>query len=398
MAERKDRSAYIGAGTGVAALAGMGIDRRVKHDPSKMKHLGHTWNEVKKHVRPGDVLIGADTTVGEAYKRDKIDFDKAYENITKGKKTYNPIKNIKNIVRAAKKSGVATTASKISHPQWSHSELMINKDQSAFGGGGVAGPGKYIPENKGELRRKIKSGGGGHHFIVMRPNTGVSPLSGVTSKNEFAVRTEVLKRAGGKSKYRGSQGTVAQIKDWITPKFRRKEVAKTVKTLASDVNCPGGVCSTLPAKYSKRTVGGKQTKNVLPKDFLRSSDYSPVGTIGKIERKIPFKQKLITNIPKSIVRGGLAGAIGLGAYGAAKLYHKFTGGQKKTASIQEIAFKEELEKIALVSHGIRSVSRPGANFFMKSSKSLSQYKPNMKPAPKLKTAQRVPTTKGVSLS
>jgi hypothetical protein len=51
--------------------------------------------------------------------------------------------------------------------------------------------------------------------------------------------------------------------------------------------------------------------------------------------------------------------------------------------IKEKAFNDELQKIATV----KALAQPGANYFMKSTKAIRQYKPNTKPAPKLKLAQ-----------
>jgi hypothetical protein len=87
--------------------------------------------------------------------------------------------------------------------------------------------------------------------------------------------------------------------------------------MAADRCAVGGICSTLPATFSNTTIGGKQTKNVLPADFLRSPNYKIIGSIGNkpstlSKGAIPFKAV------KWGTRVALGAGIGTVAYQAAK--------------------------------------------------------------------------------
>ena len=307
--EKNDTARNIGIGTGVTSLGVMGIDLRHKTNIAKSPYLGSTLQEVKKHLKPGDILIGANKTAPQAFYNEYIYFTDTYR-----QRYYR---------KAFSELDYASIISKLGNPEASHAALLATKNRVAFGGGWHQSIKNDIPLNKAMYNQELKKYNRTPHFTVMRPKKGVSQIVEMSKKyTPQTVINRAGKKAGDYSNYRHFRAIGNQIKDWVIPKFNRVEKLKSAKILAQEATCIGGMCSTTPALFSKKTVGGKsKALNVLPGDYLRSPDYKAVGRIGGAG-KMPFRQRLLFKMPKYIVRGTAALGIGTTAYGIAKLLSK----------------------------------------------------------------------------
>jgi hypothetical protein len=309
--------AIIGWGAGITA-GGMGaIDIRPKPNYKNIKHLGSTWQSVQKYVEPGDIIIGSNTTAPELFKEEIETFKKNYKKF--------------GLKKAIKRSDLGSAISKIGDPIHSHAAMFTGEDLIAFGGG----PSEYVSREiyitPGDLRKSIKTTHEGTtHYLLVRPKEIASDQYKELMANQGGdVALQIAgKRAGKGKNYKESQGIAATARDWFLPKLNIKEKLKTQEQMAVDRCTVGGVCSTLPATFSNATVGGKQTKNVLPADFLRSPNYKIIGSIGNKPSTLVKKA-----LPFSAVKWGFRGAIGAGigtaAYQAVKAVKKQTEKSKK---------------------------------------------------------------------
>ena len=326
------------------AFGGGSVDLRPKAKVHSSKYLGSTWNQVRKHVRPGDVLIGANKTAPEALKSGIKD---SWKEFKQQRKSGVPFK--KALKSAAIEFDPASVVSKFSDPSASHAAVFSTKANVSYGGGSWAHVTESeLPKNMTEFLSEKRKGRSAH-FTLLRPNKGVSKIPEIyKNKGATSSLNIVARKAGEQKDYKAIGAIKNQMLDWVTPKLRRTERVKTKAQQAIEKCYIGGTCGTTGALMSEKTVGGKVAPKVLPKDYLRSADYSVVGKIGR--GKTSPVSKALFNVPKYFTKATTALAVGGAAYGIAKGYNKFknrnTGKITKTAEeIYQHAFNDELEKL-----------------------------------------------------
>ncbi len=383
--KRDDTARNVGIGSGAAAIAAGYIDRRKKIETPK--HLGNSWESIKNKIQPGDMLIGAPALPHEALKRDFSNIPQEYRKskediglLASGKSTkhyeakeyrssrkkfkFLP-KNLRTKAQAAHAAAqsisLPTHLSKAIDPYYSHGEMVISPTQSAFAGGfksriktGV------VPANEKEFRKMIRSGQSPHYTIV-RPAEGSSEYAKMYAKNPSAAKAHVTRSIGSQrlsqSKiYKTRDAIIAGLKEFVLPKLRSSERNIPQSKLRAQMRCTGGVCSTLGARYSSRTVGGKTVRNVLPADYLRSKEWKVIGEVGG-KRKIPLRYRMLSSSPKYLAKGLAGAAVGLGAYGATKAIRHLRKdpGISKESSMNEI--------VAVPIEGMAKEAAPIGAFF-----------------------------------
>ncbi len=336
----------VGVGAGVATFSAGMIDLRPKAKIKNIKHLGSTWQDVKKHVKAGDVLIGANRTAPQSIRSGVKDFKKYYK-----RSRASGLSRRKSFKKAFPQLDAPSIVSKFSNPESSHAAVFSTKGGAvSYGGGSWAHVTEAeLPKNKKErdiLKRKT---GEKAHFTLMRPKKGVSKIPEITRKKGAITALNIASRKAGSQKdYKGVRAIGNQIVDWATPKFKGKERLKTKSQLAIEKCYVGGTCGTTGALMSDKTVGGKTAPKVLPKDYLRSADYDVVGKIGT--GKTSRVNKAIFSTPKYIAKSLVAAGVAGAAYGAVKGYKKLkkTKADKITKTAEDIyqeSFNDELEKL-----------------------------------------------------
>lgn len=276
------------AAAGSAPFAGMIGQERIRHDPTRnrsIKRFG-TIDELSRHAKPGDVLI-----------------------------TSKP------------KSVWKTTQAPVFGTEFYHAQPVVGK---RGGRGTTASAGNYRDKYyqrlshknfKAELETigKEMAEEGYKDVVLLRPN---KPLKGKELKS--FVRQN-LDRA--RTEYDTTRAIKAWAKDIFIPKivpmsalqkmegtttiqYRRMKDPDTGKMAKRPVMCKGNVCSTMPAQAfeeatSKAVVRGKLSKDVLPADFLRSKEFSPVGAVVKGTRPMHRLKPLAV---RGAMGTGLAGA------------------------------------------------------------------------------------------
>jgi hypothetical protein len=139
-------------------------------------------------------------------------------------------------------------------------------------------------------------------MVLLRPNTPIAPKE----MNKYLQDIT----AGGSHKYQKSNAITAWLHDVFAPKLPRNSKAKYV--------CKGGVCSTVPGQalqnLGRSVIPGASGRQVMPADFLRSTNYTPIGasitnpaTAGLGRRIMPYA-----------ARAGLGALLAAGAYGGTK--------------------------------------------------------------------------------
>jgi len=349
----------IGVGVGATAFGAGMVDLRPRIKAKKSPYLGASWKEVSKHVKPGDVLIGASQTATGSVASEFKGFKKNY---AASRKTQGIIPSFK---KAIKQVDVASMGSKFADPSASHAEVFGSKTHVGSGGEKVRHVTKEtFARTPQQAAAEFKKGYKGH-WVLLRPKEGVSKIQEIAKKKGTSASKKRLQQLTGgekftkgprKGKYVYSRGMGIKnaIVDWITPKFRRKEKVKTKSMITSDARMISGgnrICSTPGALASTRTTGGKSAKSVLPKDYLRSADYKVIGRAGK--GKTSLLSKTLFNVPKYGVKAGFAGVVGLGAYGIAKGVNKIKEKNNKFITkkayldmIYEESFINELEEVS----------------------------------------------------
>jgi len=299
----------IAAAVGTAAATAGTIDLRPKVKVDHLKYLGNNYKQVKKHLKPGDVLVGAPMFADESVAQASQDFGKTYpkvkkdyeENFLKGKKTtqlkpedYKKLeKSTPGFAKAfvpsiatLKKTVGGELPSKLPDTNWSHSEMVMGDNKTAWSGTGFKTiDDRALPKDKADAARKLKDGRTAH-YIVMRPKDDGSNLFLKSYKEDGAkaALAKIKKSTGTPKDYNVGGAVAGYFKDLLIPKLRTSERTKTPKEIKKDLKQIGGICSALGAQYSAKTVGGKSLNDVLPKDYLRSSEWDAVGRIGP-ERK-----------------------------------------------------------------------------------------------------------------
>jgi len=309
--EKGNTGSLVGLGTG-GVVGGMGfIDRRKSIIPDKKIKLGNTYEEAAKHLKKGDVLVGAFTTMDSNISDMKKGVRDA---INENKNTKDVGVKVKNILKALSPNSLV---SKLVDPKHSHAEMMINTEK-VFAYGSDKPEKAYLstmPLNKQHEKIWKDKFGYKPHYTVLRPvNPDNVVKSGITQKRIKEINP----------KYDGLSGIKAAIKDAILPKLNTTERAKTTAELASDACRTKGSCATFPAQNLKTTIGGKATKDVLPVDYTKSKTYQYVGNIG-YDYKPGIKARIASAAPKVALRG----AAGLTAGFAAKKIYDAIKSDKK---------------------------------------------------------------------
>jgi hypothetical protein len=353
------------------------IDLRKQHR-GRGKHLGNTMDEVRKKLRPGDVLIGADYDAKTMMGAVKKDYNTYHGNINKilegkkhnfskrevseYKKSIDRIpKILPKFIRSRMAAASHTTEygsfdpvafmSKVNNPSHSHAELVVTPNRWQFAGAGKlrdpAGKEAVIAKNKAH-HKKLKSRLTmfSPHYTVLRPKNDSTNLLLQHYKKHGAKKTiAMMERKSGV--YDEQMAIKSWAKDTLLPKLTSKERSYTAEELNKLKKCKGGICSTMPALMSNKTVGGKHALSVTPEDYLKSENYKVVGRIGK-ESPLSLKHKIILNAPKFALRAG----IGLGAasavYAGTKIVKHFTNKNAPMTkqSSYEFGILDELEKIS----------------------------------------------------
>jgi len=341
----------VGAVAGAGVFGATHIDLRPKVDIKKAPYLGETWESAKKHIKPGDILVGGTKTAPQAYVSELKDFRKIFKRARAQGKS---IKDAVNIAR--KRVDIASLASKLGEPTLSHTAVFATPTKTAYGGGWYQHASEDIPLNRRALgieRRAHRTS----HYVIMRPREGMSPLREIYRRQGARKAVAQAGRMAGEAKDYKTLGSIKEtMLDWLTPKLRSTERIKSRALRAAEMCTPGGWCSVTGALGTEKTIGGKVGTKVLPKDYLRSHGFRVVGKIGK--GHMTLAQKALFAAPRLAVRGVVAGAVGVGAYHTAKMFQKrnLTRSlknqpfeiEKKSAyeEAYQAAFNDELEKIS----------------------------------------------------
>jgi hypothetical protein len=153
-----------------------------------------------------------------------------------------------------------------------------------------------------------------------------------------AARKEVAERSMGRAVK--NYDTVQAIKGWLKDVFVPK--IPGLEKLGPQTICEGNVCSTVSSQAlhdvtGRSVVPGKAAKDIMPPDFLRSSEYELVGS--KVDpsryRMSPALRKAAPYLTRGAIGLGLGGlaygateepeliGAGAGAYGAGKGMEKY---------------------------------------------------------------------------
>lgn len=284
----KGQAAAIAA-AGASPFAGMIGQERLRHDPHRNKSIQRfsSIDALSRKAQPGDIILTSK----------KKSIWKSTQSPLSGSEFY----HVQPVV--GRKGGRGTTASA---GNWS------NKDYQQLSRKDFAKELETIgKEMKAEKYKDV---------LLLRPKTKLSKsqLKTFIAQNLDRSRTE----------YDTTRAVKAWAKDIFVPKivpksildkakgittirYRKIKDPNTGKSVRRPVMCKGNVCSTMPAQAfekatGKRVVRGKLSKDVMPSDFLRSKEMSPVGAVIK-------ETKGISRMKPHLIRG----AAGLGLAGAA---------------------------------------------------------------------------------
>jgi hypothetical protein len=376
--EKKKTNALIPAAavaTG-GAVAGMGfVDLRKSIKKDRAKHLGNTWDQVRKHIQPGDIAIGAPVSAQTIHRnvvKSHGQYAEDIGRILEGKKAKHVIEPgmynrfvkdspkwapnfLRKNIAAAKihfseygELDMPTVLSKFHNKSESHGELFVTKNKVMFAGGGVRTPvaaGMIRKDKKHAIQHRKDFGRTDPHYIVIRPKDPANNLMLQYYKKHGAKKaSEHMKSRVGY--YNTPMSIGGWAKDALLPKFNSKEKEYTSKELTKNRNCRGGVCSTAPATMSRKTVGGKKIKDILPNDYIKSPEnYKIVGRIGK-PLKTSWKWKALLNAPKIALRAGAGMAAGGAVYAGAKgISHLLGKKPMEKQAAYEFGMIDEIRKI-----------------------------------------------------
>lgn len=140
--------------------------------------------------------------------------------------------------------------------------------------------------------------------VVLRPN---DPL---TEDQLNAIRENMRLRA------RRRYDIPRSFKNWFRDIFLPK-----IETLPGKRVCKGDICSTLPLQARHEVTGfdlgvGKKPKNVLPADWLRSTNVTPVSAY--VDPTIKHLSPRVLKALRLSGRAALGAGLGLGTYGLLK--------------------------------------------------------------------------------
>ena len=297
--EESNIAAPLAAGVGVTVGGAGYIDTRKKTDLSTLKKL----DPKTFAYQPGDVMVGADTPADSVIRNIRKDTRRGFRkgmNQAAGRGSGVIGRTVSGIKEGFKGAvpWATTFVSKIGDPKLSHAETVVSKNKSGYIGGGKLYNIKDVTDYDGA------------QFVIMRANK--KPTA-----DQVKNTTSMLKLDTDHYNSKGS--FKAQVKDWLLPKFNstEKDIAPVAK---GDISCFKGVCSTAPGAARGRTVGGKHYKDALPKDFLRSGDYTPVGFVGKgktFNQSLKGASRLFRAAPH-VARLGAGAAAAAATYGSVK--------------------------------------------------------------------------------
>jgi len=287
-------------GASIGSLGIMNIDRRTQL--SNLKDLDES--SYKKILKPGDVLVGAETTPDEAIEDYKNDFRKNY---IKARKEKGVVSSLKQAITTTYPRSIS---SKIIHPALSHTELVIDPETAFFIG-------------RGSKNIKDIINAEGAHFVVMRKKGG-------PKKRDI---DKFLLNIGDGGLYNKKETFIAALKDAVSPKLKTFEREKKDVEREIDKEIKSGNCATLPAILDKETIGRKNPKTILPIDYTKSPNWKPVGYFGIAPEDIEMStgSKIIYGSPKIITQGFVAGAAGGGAYVSSKWIKSLMKTLRRTA-------------------------------------------------------------------
>lgn len=312
---RINKPIMAGLAAGLGSIGVMNLDLRPKIDEESLKKLPVGPTTYKKYIKPGDVLVGAQTTPDEAIENYKEEFGKNFREARKNK----------GFVAALKEAMVTTypksITSKVIDPASSHLEYVADPETAVFMGG-----------KKKKISDIIKSKGA--HFIIMRRKEDAAEIA---KKN---VPTDSVFTSGA---YNRGSTFKAGLKEFILPKIRKEERDTTEKEEQLEKDIKSGNCATIPAMLVDETVGGKGIKDVLPVDYTRSKNWVPVGYFGipPSDVKPSGARKLLYHAPEAFIQGGIAGAVGAGTWKLSKTISRLL---KKASMDEQIV--DEFVKLA----------------------------------------------------
>lgn len=277
------------AAAGAAPFAGMIGQEKIKHDPHTNKNIRRfsTMDELARNARPGDVIITSKPK--SIWKSTQSPFS--------GSQFYHaqPV--------VGQRGGRGTTASAGNYGKNYYKSLSQKNFASELETIGR--------EMKSEKYKDV---------VLLRPKT---PLKGkelktFVSQNLDRARTQYDTTGAIKSWAKDifmpkiiPHGMLKKEKGVTAIKYVKMKDPNTGKMAKRPLLCKGNVCSTMPAQAmeeatGRRVVRGKHSKDVMPADFLRSSEYEPVGARVKNTSRVARYKPLMA---RGAIGAGLAGGV-----------------------------------------------------------------------------------------
>ena len=277
-----------------AALGSIGImniDRRPTIDTKGLKDLDES--QYAKILKAGDIMVGAETTADESvakFLKKKKDFISEFKQNRKNNSFSDSVRS------AFYNTSTGSTPSKIIAPIASHVEYVQNPETSLFIGG-----------KKNKIKDILKKKN--MHFVVLRrkSDTDKGKVKNILKRDYFSHK-----------KYNPSTALKSAVREAVFPNLRRSDRAKSDKDKRLEKDIVDGVCATLPTLVGDTTTGGKTSANVLPADYMKSTEWKPVGYFGTHPDDVKVSNKIIYEVPKAMAQGAVAGTIGMGTYGISK--------------------------------------------------------------------------------
>lgn len=315
-------------GTGTAAVGAGFVDTRddIKKRTKDLPKLPANWAAVKKHVQPGDILLGANRppSLSNYFGEFKKEYSKARRS---------GLNRRKSVKAARKVVNPNTLLSKFGDPIYSHTGVVGTGGKLFYTGGGKP---KHITKDDlgrdaAHAKQLKEKRGIKPYYVVIRPKKKDANLLQQTLKTKGSkAADELIKRIAGKPKdYSVSRAMWEQTKREVMPKLKtKKEFAKSKDVLNIEKKMTGGICSTTAGVLSKRTIAGQKGKSLLPEDVAHSPDFKMVAQIGEDRKKPDIITKSVLGAPKTVVKGGAGVMAGGMAYAATKAVKAMVKGPK----------------------------------------------------------------------
>lgn len=270
----KKRSLALAGVAGAAPFAGMIGEQKIIHDPlaGAKGQVFRSMEDLSRAAKAGDVLV----------------------------------------MSKPKGSMFKTLITPVSGSEFYHAQPVLEKKR---GMGTTADTGSLFSGSDKSLRRQVKpvheSAAESKYkdVVLLRPK---KPLTEAQAK---AFSTDAMRRSS--KDYATGQAVKNWAKDIFVPKI------KGVTDRGPQTICEGNICSTVPSMAMDKATGrgvvpGKTAKDVMPADFLRSTEYELVGS------KIPSRSKYTASheairkarpvLSRALLGAGMAGT----AYGASE--------------------------------------------------------------------------------